>query len=497
MHNRSLSRLQSQVLILGRDEQPVGSGFVCGSGQVMTCAHVVSTAIFGSDRHSTSQTPPAGEVKIRFARGEAVARACVNPQGWFPRGGADIEDIAVLSICEGEPLPPDARPVMLASAAPQEMEDLYGLGIHPKQRDGVNLVGRFIGYATGRTDRYAIFSHAADQTVQPGCSGAAMFFAHGAVAGMVVERQQEHTALLIPSDVLARAWPISVVAAGKSAYSSHGEPALKQRLSDQLHVFNRDGEEAEFEVALNAGWSDGKLPVFCTLAAVEDDLPELFEERCFTISLRRCFGDTVDPENFLPVQLPWPAQSDFDIEGAMAALGRRFSRILAEAEADSLSSRRAAARHPLFFYSHVQAANFSSRHRQLAERWNAHLVSLADGPEPGMPIIHMLCIVFPDAETSSLSEKVFRLFRGSPGDIDVTLRQRYERLTEGLSAVRRISPLQRFVKLQAKDYLRDYCRNIRLSQQEQRQLLMNFDNSFPDVSHARLRDLRDWIHRLD
>ena len=224
METSALNRLQSQLLILGLDGEPVGSGFICSEGHVMTCAHVVSQAISGDHSHAGLAEPPDAAITVRFARGGLKAAARVAARGWFPRGGGKIEDIAVLAIEDGEPIPSGVRAAVMASDVPEDDERLYGLGIHPQYRDGVNLVAHFVGYAAGPTDRYAVHSFNADQTVQPGCSGAAMFSSQGAVAGMVVERQQNQTGLLIPSAVLRKAWPMAQCAIGSGeAFARAGE----------------------------------------------------------------------------------------------------------------------------------------------------------------------------------------------------------------------------------------------------------------------------------
>jgi hypothetical protein len=88
----------------------VGVGVLVGPQEILTCAHVVNSAL-GRDRRAQDQ--PAGEVTVEFAAGDGPPlRARV--QRWLPppRAGAAGDDIAGLILISTElpqkaPPPPD------------------------------------------------------------------------------------------------------------------------------------------------------------------------------------------------------------------------------------------------------------------------------------------------------------------------------------------------------------------------------------------------------
>jgi hypothetical protein len=90
------------VRILGPVGRPVGVGALVGERHVVTCAHVVNTAL-GLDVRSQGQ--PDGPVALDFplASGTPALRAAV--ERWLPppREGAAGDDIAGLVLTDGSP----------------------------------------------------------------------------------------------------------------------------------------------------------------------------------------------------------------------------------------------------------------------------------------------------------------------------------------------------------------------------------------------------------
>ncbi len=187
-----------------------GLGMLVGSGQVVTCAHVVNVAL-GHKLYTQSQPRESDEVQVEFPllphRPVRVARVVA----WVPppsHGGGG--DMAGLVLDEAEPV--GAIPAQFAVAAPGPGTGLrvFGYPGSPARENGawveVDLKGEVGGHLLQVESR-------SDQTVkaQPGYSGAPVWEdSTGRVVGLLqiapAADEAERDAYLLPPLAIAQAW---------------------------------------------------------------------------------------------------------------------------------------------------------------------------------------------------------------------------------------------------------------------------------------------------
>ena len=185
------------------DGAVVGAGFLLPDGRVMTCAHVLNSAL-GRELLTPDRPEPASSVRLDFplAGGEAAVRRIA---AW---GLADGLDAAVVEL---DAPPPKARRG-LELAAPAEPRGVgfrafgFPAGFAQEGRDEAGVVqGRV---ASGRLEIRPRDGH--DYFVEHGFSGAAAFTDDGDVLGMVVAtgpEPEKRLAYLVPARELEKVWP--------------------------------------------------------------------------------------------------------------------------------------------------------------------------------------------------------------------------------------------------------------------------------------------------
>jgi Trypsin-like peptidase domain len=194
-----------------------GVGFVVGDRHVLTCAHVVNTALGRAQR---DQEAPGKDVRVQVdfpALGDpdgAPLRSC-RVERWSPPpvSGVAGGDVAGL-VLVGEGLPAGAGPVRLTEAVGvREAEvDLFGYPGDPPRPDGAWARCRLGGVVGGGLIQLDADSEAAFR-VQPGYSGSPAVVADSvgdAVVGMLAvatRGQDARDAYAIPVARLVDAWP--------------------------------------------------------------------------------------------------------------------------------------------------------------------------------------------------------------------------------------------------------------------------------------------------
>ncbi|MEO5340998.1 MAG: serine protease [Magnetococcus sp. MYC-9] len=96
-----------------------GTAFLVGPRHVLTCAHVVLTALGNFNEKIACPSMPNSELKLRFTRSNnlvPVYATVIEWGGWFPPGGDDpydVRDLALLLIRDDslQSIPADTRPV--------------------------------------------------------------------------------------------------------------------------------------------------------------------------------------------------------------------------------------------------------------------------------------------------------------------------------------------------------------------------------------------------
>ncbi|MEU6488084.1 serine protease [Streptomyces sp. NPDC046887] len=172
---------------------PAGVGFLLGKRQILTCAHVVNTAL---GRPARSQERPAdGDlVTVRFSLLDGPAdrplRACVL--SWAPplADGLIGGDVAALNLLDEPPEGSDRARLFRGEVREQGVE-LYGFPGNPPRRENGAWAS---GTLRGRVGRGALQIDRATESAlraQPGYSGGPVIVAGGpgqgdTVAGMIV-----------------------------------------------------------------------------------------------------------------------------------------------------------------------------------------------------------------------------------------------------------------------------------------------------------------------
>lgn len=196
---------------------PAGVGLVVGDRHVLTCAHVVNTALGRAQRAQEAPGAPL-QVLVDFPllgdpEGAPLRRCQV--QGWVPPPalGGSGGDVAGL-VLVGEGLPAGAGPARLAEAVDVRKAevDLFGYPGEPPRRDGAWARCQLGGVVGGGMIQLDADSEAAFRA-QPGYSGSPAVVADGVgdtVVGMlaVASRDEDiRDAYAIPVARLVDAWP--------------------------------------------------------------------------------------------------------------------------------------------------------------------------------------------------------------------------------------------------------------------------------------------------
>jgi Trypsin-like peptidase domain len=195
---------------------PAGVGFVVGDRQVLTCAHVVNTAL---DRPQRDQQAPGAQARVQVDfpllgdPQEAPLRNC-RVQVWVPPpvSGVVGGDVAGLMLV-GEGLPAGAGPARLAEAVEvrEAKVDLFGYPGEPPRRDGAWSHCALGGVVGGGMIQLDARSEAVFRA-QPGYSGSPAVVVDGvgdAVVGMLAVASRDEggrDAYAIPVAHLAGAW---------------------------------------------------------------------------------------------------------------------------------------------------------------------------------------------------------------------------------------------------------------------------------------------------
>ena len=187
-----------------------GVGVLVGPREILTCAHVVNTAL-GRDRRA--QDRPADEVVVEPAGGDGPSlRARV--QCWLPppRTGAAGDDIAGLALT-GTGLPAGVVPARLAANPPARgrVVDVFGYPGDPPRAGGGWVEATVRGLVGGGHLQLDSSTETALR-VQPGFSGSPVYDrvsnrVVGLLAAAPLAASGERDSYAITADRLRLAWP--------------------------------------------------------------------------------------------------------------------------------------------------------------------------------------------------------------------------------------------------------------------------------------------------
>jgi WD40 repeat protein len=233
-----------------------GLGLLVGTGQVVTCAHVVNTALGGRGQREQALPGESDLVQVEFpllpgapVRGARVV-AWVPP----PSSGAGGGDVAGLQLTEQAPA--SAVPARFAAAAPEPGTWLrvFGYPGSPPRESGVNVDVDLKGEVGGQLLQV---ESRGGQTVkaQPGFSGSPVWdHATGQAVGLLQSApfadEPERDAYLLPPLAVAQAWeePFDYLLVPENPYRGL-EPFTVEHAGV---FFGRDAEIADLTARVRA-----------------------------------------------------------------------------------------------------------------------------------------------------------------------------------------------------------------------------------------------------
>jgi hypothetical protein len=187
-----------------------GAGVLIGSGEVLTCAHVVGGE--GPARPTVAFLGSASDIRVSTRVTYRV------PPAEDGRG-----DLAILAL--DEPLPPDVQPARLGRGDTSVGHPVQAFGHPPHLPDGVWTRGTVLGSAGPGAEWMQLSGVTLlDERVMPGFSGAGVFdVATDCVIGVVVASylvEARHVAWMIPMEVAGRYLPPLLALLGEDTPAS-------------------------------------------------------------------------------------------------------------------------------------------------------------------------------------------------------------------------------------------------------------------------------------
>jgi len=188
--------------IKGPRGTPVGGGFLLGNNFVITCAHVVQSAL-GEERMPTEKPiPPIGLCFPYVDASDNVGRVCY----WCPprrkEGKGEVDDIAILSLNEPFPVQ-DASKLTCYRYADTYKHDFVVLGF-PEGAEQAAAWARGKIYELLPSKRLQVEGRSAGTSIQKGFSGAAVWdtLLSAVVGTVVLSRTKDKAAYVMPNRTL-------------------------------------------------------------------------------------------------------------------------------------------------------------------------------------------------------------------------------------------------------------------------------------------------------
>jgi hypothetical protein len=202
-----------------------GMGIVVGPRHVLTCAHVVNTAV-GQAVHSVAQPEGPAQVVFPFADNDSPVEGKVVV--WCPMGAKPVGDVAVIEL--NADVPPEVGVATFAGdghALPGN--PLMVFGYRAGGESGLHVEARLMG-PTGTGSVQIDGVKVTGVFVEGGYSGAAVWDATcGAVIGMVSAKHAspiDRVAFMIPMSSLQKTWPHLNVKSAPATADRTPEPSL-------------------------------------------------------------------------------------------------------------------------------------------------------------------------------------------------------------------------------------------------------------------------------
>jgi len=314
--NRSIVRIFRQ-----KDNQPVGAGVLVGDGKVLTCAHVVNSAL-GLPQYSPEQPPEEALVRFDFplvSPGTVLAGRVVV---WHPPSEDSGGDIAGLEIVGGVP---DSTEILHLVVAENYWDHAFRvMGFPGSYADGVWADG-VLRDRTGRGWIQIEDIHQTGYFVTQGFSGTPVWDEDvGGVVGIVVaaeRREQVRAAFIIPAAIILQAWPdlrtdnnpVKVQPAGlenPTGAVPPGSPFYIERPADQflhnqarssgtittIHAGRQAGKTSLLMQALHIVREANQPVVFLDFQTLESTQRETLDSLAYYMASEIAFQQNIDQE---------------------------------------------------------------------------------------------------------------------------------------------------------------------------------------------------------
>lgn len=203
-------RPEYSICEIFRGDRAVGLGFAISQAHVVTCAHVVNSALGRPDKRDPARPGDATVIRLRFVIGSTPGDEgyrAASVAGWLPAeaGTFDLDDVAVLELAETAPAHVRVpRPARYRPLMPVQM-----WGPQPGRPDGGHVKGELLGEVRG--GRIQVRVNGGPFRVRPGFSGGPVWEpGSGDAAGVLSAYGAEDDATdayLLGADRITAAWP--------------------------------------------------------------------------------------------------------------------------------------------------------------------------------------------------------------------------------------------------------------------------------------------------
>ncbi len=414
-------------------DRRVGMGFVIGERLVLTCAHVVASAIHpGSDatqraayeKVASSENPPDGVIMVGFPFTNETNRRAYPARvvGWrptLPPAQRDLpDDVALLELMDVCPADVPVGVLLDDVLAPDER--LVGFGINAKLREGTPFAG---AHGVAVVGRLTLLANALDDIAEQGCSGAAVLRTFGSgVVGMVTSNQGRARALflgapdLLKLDFIASRIERPSFLGGMAGRLSEGhslakaealekQAGLGMRLSRRLYALdhvNVYNDVLGLAVEMPA-------PMIALCGGLGDDLAHCLQHRLqmtFRLRAERQAGadrSLLSAPDFPPLNLPeltlaWPSRR-LRLNQRLASLkGQLSDKLQVDGDGRGPEVIRAALEDiPVCVYSSIELVADAICHddQLLLAEWTKYFSEVA-AMAPRKALVHVICVLPPE-----------------------------------------------------------------------------------------------------
>lgn len=493
----SLQRFVCQVRLVDAAGSQLGCGFICGPRHVLTCTHVVEACLgvpasLGADVSARFPLAPGHVASLQVR--------AFRPMLDVQRAETDadqLHDLCLLELAKGASFPAQAAAAIPKRGAIEDDLPIYALGLGVLTTEeggpsadigGVDIKGELGGYDS--LSRRRLHSGDLETAVRHGCSGTAAFAAGGLI-GMVVEKQESRTALIVPLTVLGGLWnfDLGAPAAGISARPLQTSLSpVDGSLLKAFEEFDRIDQVASFKMAFKNSWRMASRALMCTIAGFDLDLPLSCRDR-LRLALRPFLENQgFNFASFVFEEVGWPKRERFDVDQEFNRMCNVFALHAGTEESspsaicNGLNDRL----QPTALFSEIDQRHWGKRHMLLLRRWGDLLNEIsAHGLEK--PCIHFVILQLDADEIASTEEEptgpLRRFYKTL--ETDVNERGRHQRLV-------RTDMLNDFKYHHVKTWIEQVGGGMNLSDDHIAYLTQQARVSLPP-DPLRLKAIEDWI----